>query len=133
VSFHTVFVYGTLRPGFKENEVRLKGCLYDLGWYPGVLRREDDTDNATFLAEKVVVDDDTLNTLDRYEGYDPARPENSLYTRVMVNEGGNEGWLYVYNGSPPVETFLVDGDWLAHTGEECGSSRHLLQKKGVLV
>lgn len=91
----------------------ISGQLFDLGWYPGAKLGGDD---------KIVVDlykmpdsGEILKGLDRYEGYHPNRPEESLFERkvVLTNEGTLEVWAYEYMHPVPAAQLIKDGDWLS--------------------
>ena len=120
---HFVFVYGSLRRGnagamsvrfpnaVYVAEGRVRGSLYDLGEYPGLVM----DGAASFVTGEVYqVDDDTLNRLDKFE-------LTSDYSRKQVEvEHGLERtdcWIYVPDR---VAEFFGDheliesGDWIAH-------------------
>lgn len=106
---HRVLVYGTLREPNKNNEkITVKGTLYNLGWYPGF---KSDPENGTEVVCEVLeeITDSRLRGFDSYEGYDPARPEQSLYLREWVEE--HNAWIYVYNRSVEGYPVIETGDW----------------------
>src|SRR3954471_5288397 len=87
-------VYGTLRSGTGWRErlgvadlvesvgrCTLAGSLFELGWYPGLV-----LDGAgPVVAEAVrLIDPAALDAFDRFEGYDPARPDDGEYRRLVV-------------------------------------------------
>lgn len=98
-----LFVYGTLQRGGVEH-YRLQGAqfagtavlrdfaLYELGWYPGILKEEGER-----VSGEAYLDVDPLfPDLDRFEG------EGSLYTRriikVEMDDGEElEAYAYIYN------------------------------------
>lgn len=117
-----IAVYGTLRYGESANGL-MKGCrylgkdhvrgkLYSLGSFPALKRSDEE-------ADKVVVDlyklpnQLVLQGLDRYEGYYPAEPDQSLYKRVLslTEEGNAEVWVYEYVFEPPENSRIKNGDW----------------------
>lgn len=49
---HTVLVYGTLRPNLGKDIVKIKGTLYDMGWFPAVIL-EGDTE---VVCERITTD-----------------------------------------------------------------------------
>lgn len=69
--------------------------------------------------ELYLVDDMTLERLDRLEGYREHNPETSFYNRVKVDyqlghlpdddTGGGEAWIYEYNGEIPETYYKHDG------------------------
>ena len=128
---HVVYVYGTLRPGTGPT-IQIPGVMYDLGWFPGVIlpgtKGLDDgtyTEGSTFTAERIEVSDERLKGLDRYEGYDPGRPEISLYIRRPYLDG----WVYEYNDTVHSRPVIESGDWLEYTKEKSGRNSALLTER----
>lgn len=113
---HTVYVYGTLRPG-KSEVVDVPGELRDLGSFPGAVVKAP-TFGKFFKAEPVEVDDAQLSRLDSYEGYREHAPHRSLYLRVPYLDG----WIYVYNSEMDQRPLVPEGDWLAYRGQKAGSA-----------
>jgi gamma-glutamylcyclotransferase (GGCT)/AIG2-like uncharacterized protein YtfP len=121
---HLVFVYGTLKSGFHNHfllegsEFRgpasVQGKLYVAG-LPYFKRAH----GAITRGELYLVDDTTLERLDRLEGYREHNPETSFYNRVKVqyqhghlpddDTGGGEAWVYEYNGDLPENYFKSEG------------------------
>src|SRR5687768_599279 len=117
---HLVFVYGTLRRGgpgamsirfpkaqFVTDAV-VRGSLYDLGAYPGLLL---DKSNSSVVGEIYEVDDQLLSELDDFEA-------SSHYCRrqvdVSVGDYSKSSWIYVPEGGPDFYsdgTLVVSGDW----------------------
>jgi gamma-glutamylcyclotransferase (GGCT)/AIG2-like uncharacterized protein YtfP len=99
-----LFVYGTLAPSNLEDATatgwmfdRVRGRLFDLGRYPGLVDLDDPT--AGWVEGFVgLVDPDVLvNELDPYEGVD-----QGLYVRVRTEtESGTRVWIYVYSRPLP--------------------------------
>lgn len=104
-----LYTYGTLRPGDKET-VTVKGRLYDLGWFPGIILGGDDD----VVCEKIEVKD--WAAVDRYEGYREDDKENSLYIRVPHEDG----FIYEYNRPVNPVKLIQSGDWLDYTQEKRG-------------
>jgi len=107
-----VFVYGTLKPGFRfwpefcEGRVarppipaKIEGRLYDLGvGYPGLTRAEPGWVHGYILSFPSEAD---LARVDGLEGYDPAGPpEENEYARLRVPcyepEGAPLGEVWAY-------------------------------------
>ena len=123
MSRHLVFVYGSLRRGnagamsvrFPDAAYvakgNVRGRLYDLGAYPGLLL----DDAAPMVTGEVYeVDDDTLGRLDEFE-------LTSDYGRrqVEVEHGPERADCWVYVPERDAEFFseyelIESGDWLAH-------------------
>jgi len=118
---NTVLVYGTLRPFKNEEIVHVPGYLYDLGWYPGIaLARPSKTDSVV-VCERIHVDNEKLEQLDRYEGYDADYKNESLYLRERIaDEGSPNGWswIYTYNKSFRSRPVVESGDWEQHTKQK---------------
>jgi gamma-glutamylcyclotransferase (GGCT)/AIG2-like uncharacterized protein YtfP len=116
-----LFVYGTLHPERAPVEIaevarrlrslgkaRVRGALYDLGEYPGVVMGPQDrgvVQGEVFLLPE---DDDTLARMDAYEGFDVGDLAGSLFVRREVRARMEDGaelvcWIYLYNQSGPAE------------------------------
>jgi gamma-glutamylcyclotransferase (GGCT)/AIG2-like uncharacterized protein YtfP len=91
----------------------LEGTLVELGWYPGLLLEP----RGRVVGELYrIVDLAVLELIDRYEEFDPAAPERSLYVRTLVGtlEPGAQAWTYVFTGPVPPGSIIASGDWRAH-------------------
>ena len=120
---HFVFVYGSLRSGnagamstrFPDAKfvsgAHVRGSLYDLGEYPGLLLDES---KSLIVGEVYEVNDDTLNRLDQFElSSDYVRKE------VEVDAGANKMkcWIYVPSYGPDFyskRTLITSGDWMEY-------------------
>ena len=118
---HLVFVYGTLRRGcagamsirFPKSkfiaDAKVKGSLYDLGAYPGLLLNESDS---LVIGEVYEVNDETLTNLDDFEA-------SSHYWRkqVQISFGTNRRRCWVYAPKPEAfshRTLIASGDWIEY-------------------
>jgi gamma-glutamylcyclotransferase (GGCT)/AIG2-like uncharacterized protein YtfP len=110
-----LFIYGTLHPTRAPGEIAdvvqrmtsegrgtIRGRLYDLGEYPGVVL--DDTTKERVPGEVFTLpsESNALARLDDYEEYHPQHPESSLFRRIettvtLQNGGQRVCWVYVYN------------------------------------
>lgn len=109
---HTVLVYGTLRPFTNEDVVKVRGCLYDLGWFPGIVL--DDSADTEVVCERLSgITDEKLSGFDSYEGYYEENPAMSLYVRVKHGDD----WIYAYNKDLSNRTVIESGDWEQHSKE----------------
>jgi putative glutamine amidotransferase len=117
-----LFVYGTLRPGCAPasvaplvsqmrvlSEGTLRGRMYDIGSYPGVV-----PDESAELIHGVILSgaaEVLLAQLDAYEGCDPKDLHGSLYRRQrcrasLASGESCEAWVYVYN-RPVADSRLI--------------------------
>ena len=118
---HLVFVYGTLRRGgagamsirFPDSQfiadAEVRGSLYDLGAYPGLLLNES---NSSVIGEVYEVDDATLNKLDDFEA-------SSHYWRkqVEISLGTHRRICWIYEPNPEFyspRTLITSGDWIEY-------------------
>lgn len=124
---HTLYVYGTLRPGGAVTHL-VPGELYELGWYPGLKLLAPDS-HSWVVTERIEVDDEQLSNLDTYEGYDPEDELNSLYLRRPYLGG----WIYVYNSKLEGRRLIESGDWLAHRESKSGTAADKVIPKTPVV
>jgi gamma-glutamylcyclotransferase (GGCT)/AIG2-like uncharacterized protein YtfP len=120
---HLVFVYGSLRSGNAEElsirfpdskfvaVAHVKGSLYDLGAYPGLLLNDA---SSLVVGEVYEVNDETLKRLDDFEA-------SSDYVRkqVEVHTGADKMkcWIYVPSHGPDFysnRTLIASGDWMEY-------------------
>jgi gamma-glutamylcyclotransferase (GGCT)/AIG2-like uncharacterized protein YtfP len=130
-----LLLYGSLRrgePGARAmgldrrlgfvRVVTIRGRLYDLGDYPGLVLGPL---AGRVRAELFVIRDPGVTAaLDGFEGYnpddpspyDPATGHGSLYLRQSLWAGGVQAWIYVLNlATPPgPEALIRSGDWVGH-------------------
>jgi len=125
-----LFAYGTLLTGALELAVkrllarqarklgvaRLHGRLHDQGGYPGLVCGP--ATGAWARGELLALADPArmLATLDRYEGFDPARPQAGEFVRTIrrVERAGGtcEVWVYLLNvRRVRPGPRIVGGDW----------------------
>ena len=112
-----LFIYGTLHPDRAPAEIAaaprrltpigpatIRGNLYNLGAYPGVVLA---LDGPPIPGELFTVPDTaTLSALDAYEDFRAASPDSSLFLRVETTATARDGsqltcWVYVYNREVP--------------------------------
>lgn len=123
-----VFVYGTLRQGFRYHSYllrsgarylgngRIRGHLYDLGEYPGALSSSSPYDRIE--GELFELPDSTkqLKELDRLEEYNPDRPDESLFVRqrtIVQLENGRRvrAWAYFVMKKPQRARLIPSGNY----------------------
>ena len=123
-----VFFYGTLmtpfnRTGRLDQHLVYKGrgsiaaALFDLGIYPAAVPDAD----GTVVGEvyEMTQPAPALRALDELEGYRPADPETSLYTRrrcpVNMEDGSLlHAWVCFYNAPLGRAERIESGDYLEH-------------------
>lgn len=124
-----VFVYGTLRQGGVRampnlfpasifiGKATVRGWLYDLGAYPGLVLDEMGT---VVIGEVYAVTAEILDELDEIEGYQRDNPAASDYLRRLVAVSLGEGrtarcWVYECNPRGfACRTVIPSGDWIAY-------------------
>lgn len=106
-----LFVYGTLRKGFRSHELlqrfharligrgSVSGRLYDLGEYPGALAGATDAERVYGEVYFLPRGEAAFRVLDRFESFDPARPESNEFERrettVVLADGRKvRCWIY---------------------------------------
>jgi gamma-glutamylaminecyclotransferase len=111
-NMHRLFVYGTLRNGYgnhtlikdsiREEDSKLKGFdMYTHGLFPFIVEGKGEVN-----VESYVVDDYTLQGVDRLEGHP------TFYTRTKVKDvNGREGNTYVYRHDTTSLDKIESGDW----------------------
>jgi gamma-glutamylcyclotransferase (GGCT)/AIG2-like uncharacterized protein YtfP len=125
-----VFFYGTLMSVFKrpsrsridphlkrEGTGSIMGALFDVGIYPAAIPAEDSRVRGEIYRMLDITA--VLDALDEIEGFRPARPDESLYTRVETPVTFDDGrvesaWVYFYN-APLGHTHRIEsGDYLEY-------------------
>ncbi len=118
-----VFVYGTLRPGASNawrmdggryvGTGRVRGKLYHIDWYPGLVL-EDGSDEV--VGELFEVDGALLRALDVFEGASTEGTEKAEYRRARVQVEMDaetlEAWVWEWLGEKDESRRVVGGDWL---------------------
>jgi gamma-glutamylcyclotransferase (GGCT)/AIG2-like uncharacterized protein YtfP len=110
---------GGLRNFCQQNELKfidqcqIKGCLYDLGDYPGLV-----LGGGSVIGELYqVTDHSILKKLDAYERFYPDNQKNSLYLRIKVEliHPDQHAWVYAYNQPVDSAEKIESGDWCDFT------------------
>ncbi len=125
-----VFFYGTLMSGFerpgrarldphlrREGRGWIQAALFDLGIYPAAIPAQDS--RVWGEVHRMLDPDAVLRALDEIEGFRPAEPDASLYTRVeapVTFEDGHTAlaWAYFYNAPLGRAQRIESGDYLQH-------------------
>jgi gamma-glutamylcyclotransferase (GGCT)/AIG2-like uncharacterized protein YtfP len=124
-----LFVYGTLQPGRAPAEIAptvrrlspvgdgfVRGHLYDLGEYPGIVLDETG-EKITGKIFRLPQEPEVLKRLDEYEEFDAAQPEGSLFVRKewpVTRKNGSKKlicWVYVYNPHAVSASALTRADF----------------------
>jgi gamma-glutamylcyclotransferase (GGCT)/AIG2-like uncharacterized protein YtfP len=97
----------------------LKGELYDLGWYPGLVAGQRTVRAELYRA----LDSGVIDILDRFEGYDPADPTGSEYLRLPLEleKPSLTAWVYVYNRPVSGRDLVACDDWASHLDDRRAS------------
>src|SRR4029077_14077418 len=90
---------------------------FALGIYPAAVPAADSRVRGEVF--EMVDAPSVLAALDRIEGYRPAEPERSLYTRVQVRATLDDGrtenvWVYFYNAPLGRAPRIASGDYIEH-------------------
>ena len=124
-----LFFYGTLLPDHAPVEISstvrrlrkvgpgfVRGRVYDLGEYPGAVLSKTGPPIPGQIFE-LPEDPDVLARLDRYEEFDPASPQASLFVRtkwpVTLQDGKKKVicWVYAYNRQPGAAPMVAASDF----------------------
>lgn len=119
-----VFVYGTLRRGFINNDATLAfragasflcegwlpGGLYSVGWYPALIEGGPGEVRGEVWE---LVTPGLMQVLDEYEGlFDDGPPEyRRERRRVRTAEGSVDAWAYIYAHEVDPLQRIRSGDW----------------------
>ena len=117
-----LFAYGTLRRDFVQalkgglaehmlfiNSGKVRAELYDLGAYPGAVKRGEAGEVTGDLME--LMNEGSLALLDDYEGEEYSREK----TLVNLPSGEKlEAWIYWYTGKTAGMKQIDDGDYLSY-------------------
>jgi len=116
-----IFVYGTLLSGLPLSHildnsefigVAVAGGvqLYNLDYYPGIKYGD-----GAVIGEIYSVNNETLQTLDTVEGFDPNNINNSLYyrskIRMILPTITTDVFAYFYNSQVDENMQIEDGDY----------------------
>lgn len=136
-STYYVFVYGSLRSGFKSpvyeyiskffnfvSNAKVKGKLYDLGEYPAA----QPTDEENFITGELYLIKNqhefswAIGQLDDYEGVAVEEDEVQLYRRetaeIFYNDTNVVAWIYWYNGDVSGKPVIASGDVLEYLNKK---------------
>ena len=125
-----LFVYGTLRENSRNDafhllardatfvgRARMKGRLYDLGEYPGLVASSGADAWVRGELYSLEKPEEALSRLDCYEGCGPDAAKPHDFKRVELDAELETGetiraWVYVYEGSIEGKHEITSGDYL---------------------
>ncbi|TMI82312.1 MAG: gamma-glutamylcyclotransferase [Bacteroidetes bacterium] len=130
---HKLFVYGSLRSGFKSHayeyisrffsfvgDAKVNGKLFDLGTYPAGVPSDDEN---YIIGELYTIKNEpefawAIGQLDDYEGVAVESDEVQLYQRglvdVIINDTKTAAWIYWYMGSVEGKPLIQSGDMIEY-------------------
>lgn len=116
---YLVAVYGSLRKKQSNYEYYLSSSVYkgtfstepeytlhSLSYYPGLKLNG----NTSVVMEVYEVDEETLNTVNRLEGYRP-NEKSTFYDRIEINTPWGKAFTYIYVSELSKESIVESGDW----------------------
>ena len=116
---YLVAVYGSLRKKQSNYEYYLSSSVYkgtfstepeytlhSLTYYPGLKLNG----NTSVVMEVYEVDESTLETLNRLEGYRP-NEKSTFYDRIGINTPWGKAFTYIYVAELSKESIVESGDW----------------------
>jgi gamma-glutamylcyclotransferase (GGCT)/AIG2-like uncharacterized protein YtfP len=127
-----IFFYGTLMAPFNRpgrirvdsqltfnGHGRIGAALFDLGLYPAAVPADNDAARVRGEVYEMANAAAVLQVLDEIEGYKPAEPDASLYSRrltpVTLDDGRIvDAWTYFYNARLEHAERIDSGDYLQH-------------------
>ncbi len=128
-----LFVYGSLRRDTDHPMARylqthsqlignaiFQGKLFDTGSFPAAIKSTNPNDQVLGELYAMKNVDRLLEKLDNYEGFEPEKPEQSLFLRKKVEVQPSSGdklvpaWTYLFNR--PVTDFqaIPSGDYIEY-------------------
>lgn len=123
---HLVSVYGSLRKTMSNHQSYLldseyKGTfstepeytLHKISSYPGL----KSNGNTSIVMEVYEVDENTLKSLNRLEGYYPGE-KSTFYDRIEINTPWGKAFTYIYVNELSKDSIVDSGDWVKYKTEE---------------
>jgi len=129
---YKLFVYGSLRSGFKSHAYeyisrffsfdgngKVRGKLFDMGAYPAGVPADD----GFIVGELYSIRNEAefgwaMGQLDDYEGVSTEADETQLHRRELVDvfteNITTKAWIYWYNGSVEGRPFIESGDLIQY-------------------
>jgi gamma-glutamylcyclotransferase (GGCT)/AIG2-like uncharacterized protein YtfP len=118
------------RYGNRIGRGRLHGILYDVGPYPGAVRKSGTRAFVWGDVYNLRDPDRALKVLDRYEGWNEKNPASAEFrrSRVIVDLGPGKkvpAWVYLYNRPTTGLPRITSGDYLKRPREAASPSRSM--------
>ena len=123
---HLVAVYGSLRKKQSNYEYHLSNSTYkgtfttepeytlhSLSYYPGLKLNG----NTSVVMEVYEVDEETLKTLNRLEGYCPGE-KSTFYDRIEIDTPWGKAFTYIYVNELSKDSIVESGDWVMYKNEQ---------------
>lgn len=123
---YLVSVYGSLRKKQSNYEYYLSSSVYkgtfstepeytlhSLTYYPGLKLNG----NTSVVMEVYEVDESTLETLNRLEGYRPNK-KSTFYDRIEINTPWGKAFTYIYVSELSKDSIVESGDWVLYKTKE---------------
>ena len=123
---YLVAVYGSLRKKQSNYEYYLSSLTYkgtfstepeytlhSLSYYPGLKLNG----NTSIVMEVYEVDEETLKTLNRLEGYNPGKA-STFYDRIEINTPWGKAFTYIYVNELSKDSIVESGDWVEYKNKE---------------
>lgn len=116
-----IAVYGSLKNGFHNHPIIEKSnylgtfntepifSLYNLGSYPGLKQNG----NTSVIMEVYEVDDQTANSVDLLEGYNPNRV-STFYDKIQIETPYGIASTYIYVPNVSEDRLVESGNWQNH-------------------
>jgi len=97
----------------------ITAALFDLGIYPAAVPAEHENAHVRGEVYEMTRPNAVLAVLDEIEGYCPADPVTSLYSRLVTPVTMDDGslvdaWAYFYNAPPGGAQRIASGDYLEY-------------------
>ena len=97
---------------------RFRGCLYDLGEFPGVILSAADTGTVEVEIFRLLDPDTAWLRLDDYEDCHAEDPHGGMFHRAVLQVERSSGpplaaWVYLYNKPVAESLRVISGIWVA--------------------
>jgi gamma-glutamylcyclotransferase (GGCT)/AIG2-like uncharacterized protein YtfP len=136
-SVYQLFVYGSLRSGFRSpayeyisrfftfaGDATVKGKLFDMGEYPAAIATDEE---AFIIGELYTINQENefpwaIGQIDDYEGVKAEDDEPQLFRReladIFIHNKIVTAWIYWYNGDVSGRPVIESGDVIQYISEK---------------